>query len=152
MVVINITMKNNFAPLSVKRNILPAARLPFCSTTGARRGTRAANPAEGDRTAQTIPENTTWLMTLDGHIIQGNQTKEQWYMMLTRERDTLYLVCNHSCADGKPFFMNDEHPYTYRRMDITDEGFKDNNDMSSPPATALESKNEEGEEGEKDAE
>lgn len=25
--------------------------------------------------------------------------------------------------------MNDEHPYTYRRMDITDEGFKDNNDM-----------------------
>ena len=107
-------------------------------------GNKGSKSAEGDRAAQTIPENTTWLMTLDGHIIQGNQTKEQWYMMLTRERDTLYLVCNHSWADGKPFFMNDEHPYTYRRMDITDEGFKDNNDMSSTPATALESKNEEG--------
>lgn len=67
-------------------------------------GNKGSKSAEGDRAAQTISENTTWLMTLDGHIIQGNQTKEQWYMMLTRERDTLYLVCNHSWADGKPFY------------------------------------------------
>ncbi len=88
-------------------------------------GNKGSKSPEGDWVAHAIPENTTLLMTSDVHIIQGNQTKEKWYMMLTRERDVLYLVCNHGCADGNPFFVNDKHPYTYRKIHITDEGFKD---------------------------
>lgn len=64
-------------------------------------------------------------MACDGKIVIGNIDDDEWYIMLVWEGDTVYLVCNHNRTDGEPYFINDKHPYTYRRIQITDQSFKD---------------------------
>ena len=64
-------------------------------------------------------------MACDGKIVIGNIDDDEWYIMLVWEGDTVYLVCNHSHTDGEPYFINGQHPYTYRRIQIIDESFKD---------------------------
>ena len=74
---------------------------------------------------RTIPQDTPCYLACNGKIVMGNIDDDEWYIMLVWEGDTIYLVCNHSRADGEPYFITDQHPYTYRRIQITAQSFDD---------------------------